>query len=301
MKKAYLFVVIAALLFGSMEVACKIGGGNLDSMQLTLLRFIIGGIVLLPFALVEMRKNHVRIGLKDFAELSLTGIIGIPVSMVMFQMGVEMTNASTASVLFCINPIFTMVFAHFILGESMTRSKIAIMGMALVGIIFMFRPWDIQGGNSVGGMILMVVSSFFFSMYTVAGKAVTKRIGLFAQACFSFLIGSAVLFIVMLIFGRPILQNAADSIPVILYTGIVITGFGYIIYFKAIQLSDATTGSYTFFLKPAIAPVMAVVVLGENILWNTIVGILCVLGASLLNILNNKREAKALNDRPKNP
>lgn len=296
MKKAYIFVLITALLFGSMEVSCKIGGGNLDSMQLTLIRFVIGGIVLLPFAVVEMRKNKVKIGPKDMAELVLTGTLGIPISMVLFQMGVEMTNASTASVLFCVNPVFTMIFAHFILGESMNRRKVLIMALALVGIVFMFRPWDIQGGNSVTGMVLMVVAALFFSMYTVAGKAVIKKIGLFAQASFSFFIGSAELLIVMLIMGRPIIAGVSESVPVILYTGLIVTGLGYFCYFKSIQMADATTGSYAFFLKPAIAPVLAVLILGENILWNTFVGIGCVLGASLLNIVNNRIEAKAIDE-----
>ncbi|MDY2919839.1 MAG: DMT family transporter [Lentihominibacter sp.] len=296
MKKAYIFVLITALLFGSMEVSCKIGGGNLDSMQLTLIRFVIGGIVLLPFAVAEIKKNKIKIGGKDLAELVLTGTLGIPISMVLFQMGVEITNASTASVLFCVNPVFTMVFAHFILGEKMNSRKILIMALAVIGIVFMFRPWDIQGGNSVKGMVLMMVAAFFFSMYTVSGKAVIKRIGLFAQASFSFFIGSAELLIIMLIMGRPVLHGVFESVPIILYTGLVVTGLGYFCYFKAIQLADATTGSYAFFLKPAIAPVFAVLILGENILWNTFAGIACVLGASLLNIVNNRIEAKAIDE-----
>lgn len=296
MKKAYIFVLITALLFGSMEVSCKIGGGNLDSMQLTLIRFVIGGIVLLPFAVAEIKKNKIKIGGKDLAELVLTGTLGIPISMVLFQMGVEITNASTASVLFCVNPVFTMVFAHFILGEKMNSRKILIMALAVIGIVFMFRPWDIQGGNNVKGMVLMVVAAFFFSMYTVSGKAVIKRIGLFAQASFSFFIGSAELLIIMLIMGRPVLHGVFESVPIILYTGLVVTGLGYFCYFKAIQLADATTGSYAFFLKPAIAPVFAVLILGENILWNTFAGIACVLGASLLNIVNNRIEAKAIDE-----
>ena len=46
MKKAYIYVLITALLFGTMEVSCKIGGSDLDPFQLTFLRFLIGGLVL---------------------------------------------------------------------------------------------------------------------------------------------------------------------------------------------------------------------------------------------------------------
>ena len=59
MKRVYFFVVLTAFLFGTMEVALKLAGSEMDSFQLTFLRFMIGGLLLLPFAIVEMKKNQV--------------------------------------------------------------------------------------------------------------------------------------------------------------------------------------------------------------------------------------------------
>ena len=52
MKKAYGFVVLTAFLFGTMEVACKVAGNQLDPFQLTFIRFAIGGLILLQFETV---------------------------------------------------------------------------------------------------------------------------------------------------------------------------------------------------------------------------------------------------------
>ena len=95
----------------------------------------------------------------------------------------------------------------------------------------------------------------------------------------------------MLIMGRPVVTGIMDNVPIILYTGVMVTGLGYYCYFKAIELADAATGSFAFFLKPAIAPIIAVIVLHETILWNTVVGIILVLIASLMNILYRRRVA----------
>ena len=121
MKKVYGCVFLTGFLFATMEVSLKVAGTGMDSFQLTFLRFFIGGLIILPFAIAEMKKNKVRIGLKDIGFLTIVGITGIPLSMLFFQLGVMECNASTASVLICINPLFTMVFAHFILGEKMNR------------------------------------------------------------------------------------------------------------------------------------------------------------------------------------
>ena len=267
MKKAYFCVVITALLFGTMEVACKIGRSSLDPFQLTFLRFLIGGCVLLPFAITHLKRNKIRINGKDLLSLAGVGFLGVTVSMSMFQFSIMMCNASTVSVLICVNPFFTMVFAHFFTSEKLDAGKLGILAVALTGIFFMFRPWDIQEGNTALGMGLMIGAAFVFGLYTVAGKQAQRKIGLMAQTSISFLFGSGFLLVIMLILGRPVISGIPGNVPVILYAGIMVTGVGYFFYFKAIELADASTGAFAFFLKPAIAPIIAVIVLKETILY----------------------------------
>lgn len=289
MKKVYGYVLITAFLFGSMEVSCKIGGGEFDEFQLTFLRFAIGGLVLLPFALRELRQRQYRLSPRDLLDLAGVGTLGIPISMVLFQLSIMAANASTVAVLICTSPFFTMVFAHIFTAEKLDREKLVVLAIALTGVVFMLRPWDIQAGNTLYGMGLMLLSAFFFGAYTVAGKVCAERMGLIAQTSFSFLIGSLILLVIILILGKPVVAGVAEHLPIVLYVGILVTGVGYYCYFKAIELSDAATGSFAFFLKPAIAPVLARIVLKETILWNTILGIALILTASLLNIMRQKR------------
>lgn len=284
MKKAYVFVILTAVLFGTMETACKIAGNNLDSFQLTFLRFAIGGIILLPLAIRELRMNNVKLGAKDFLILTGVGTLGIAVSMVFFQLGVGASNASTASVLISINPLFTMIFAHFFTEEKMNMHKTYVLAIAFIGLIFMIRPWDVQEGNTVWGIICMLIAAITFGAYTVAGKVSVRKMGLMAQTSFSFILGSAVLLVIILITGKPVVAGVADNFLLVMYTGIFVTGIGYWSYFKAIKLADAATGSVAFLLKPAIAPVIAVIFLRETILWNTVVGILLILVASYMNV-----------------
>ena len=289
MKRAYIYVIITALLFGTMEVSCKIGGADLDPFQLTFLRFLIGGLVLLPFAVGQMRRRQVRLEVRDILNLALVGFVGVTISMSLFQLSIMMCNASTVSVLICVNPFFTMIFAHFMTDEKLNRRKVIILAVALLGIVFMLRHWDIQEGNTWGGMLLMLVSAMFFGLYTVMGKVSQQKLGPMAQTSISFLLGAGLLLILMLIMGRPVIAGTADNIPIIIYTGVMVTGLGYYCFFRSIELSDASTGSFAFFLKPAIAPVIAVIVLHETILWNTVVGIALLLTASLLKIVSDRQ------------
>ena len=186
MKKAYGFVVLTAFLFGTMEVACKVAGNQLDPFQLTFIRFAIGGLILLPFATVELRKAKIRLTARDLLRLAGVGILGISLSMVFFQLGVSNSNASTASVLISINPLFTMVFAHFFTSEKLNRHKFVVLGFGLMGLIFMIRPWDVQEGNTVIGIVYMLLAAIFFGAYTIAGKVSAQKLGIMAQTSISF-------------------------------------------------------------------------------------------------------------------
>ena len=290
MKKAYGFVVLTALLFSTMEVACKVAGNDLDPFQLTFLRFLIGGLILLPFGIAEMKKKEIKLDSKDILKLLGVGTIGIPISMVLFQVGIMNCNASSASVMFSINPLFTMVCAHLLTSEKITKQRLAALTIGIIGLVFIIRPWDVQEGNTVFGAVCLLLAAITFGFYTVTGKMVSQKIGSVAQAGISFLLGAAVLLIVIIIMGRPVLEGVTDNIPIILYTGIFVTGLGYYSYFTSIKLSDATTGSFAFFLKPALAPIIAVIILRETILWNTIAGIVIILIASYMNIRFQQRK-----------
>lgn len=294
MKKIGLYIFLTAFLFGTMEVALKLAGNGLDSFQLTFLRFFIGGILLMPFAVNEIKKNQTRLELKDFGYLLILGIICIPVSMLFFQLGVMHSNASTASVIMCINPLFTMIFAHFMSDEKFNKKKLVVLLWGILGLLFMVRPWDIQKGNTTIGIFFMLIAAATFGLYTVVGKNSIKKMGIMAQTSISFILGSLVLLIIMIFMDKPILQGVKDNVILVMYISVFVTGLGYYFYFASIKLSDATTGSIAFFIKPAIAPVIAVIILGDKLLWNTYLGIALILIASYLNIYNKRTEGKKI-------
>lgn len=283
-KKVIVYVFLTALLFSTMEVVLKVAGSQMDSLQLTFLRFMIGGLFLAPFAWQEKKREGRNLTTGDYFWMLLLGILCIPLSMLAFQLGIMHSNASTAAVLFSVNPLFTIFFASMILKEKITANKAIALTLGIAGIVFMIRPWDIQEGNSVLGVVLMISASLIFGLYTVTGKLRLQRIGLITQTSISFILGSLVLLIVMLFMKRPVFAGVADNLLMVLYIGVFVTGFGYYFYFMAIRHSDASTASMAFFIKPAIAPIFAVIFLKDILLWNTFVGIGLIVVGSFITL-----------------
>lgn len=285
MKKIVFTIILSATLFSTMEVALKIAGSNFDAFQLTFLRFLIGGLFLLPFALKRIRRKNIQIQGKDYLYLLLLGTVCIPISMIFFQLGVENANAATAAVIFCINPMFTMLFAHFITEEKLNRNKIWALLVGLAGILFMITPWNMAEGNTLIGTIYSTLAALLFGLYSALGRRTIHRLGGLPQTSISFLLGSLVMVPILLLLDKPLFAGiTAENAGMVLYVGIMITGLGYLSYFMTMERADAATASIVFFIKPGLAPVIAVLVLREVLAFNSFLGILLVFVGSYINL-----------------
>ena len=61
MKKGYFYIAVAVVMFTSFEVVLKFIAGQINQVQLTLCRFAIGFVFLLPVALHSLKKRGERL------------------------------------------------------------------------------------------------------------------------------------------------------------------------------------------------------------------------------------------------
>lgn len=81
------------------------------------------------------------------------------------------------------------------------------------------------------------------------------------------------------------------NLPIVLFIYIGVTGIGFTCYFLAMEVTSAQTTSLVFFFKPALAPLLAFLVLHEAIPGNMLAGIACILCGSLVSILPGSARA----------
>lgn len=295
-SKSILFIVITAICFGTMEIALKLGGSDFTALQMTFLRFFIGGLFLLPFAIHDIRKKCIKITKGDIFYLTALGLIGVCISMTSFQLGVMNSNANTASVIISTNPVFTMIFAYFIIHEAFTKKKALVLIVSLVGLILVANPTNMAAGNTAKGLIYTGVAAVTFALYTTLGKLRVEKLGGMVQNSFSFLIASVVELAILLVRGEPVVSGiSVATLPVVLYAGVVVTGIGYFAYLKAIELSGPSNASIAFFIKPVIAVVLAAIILKEAVTWNIVLGVILILVGSVINLSGGKRKAVSRN------
>jgi len=304
MKKGYFYIILAAVIFSTMEISSKMIASAVNPIQLSFIRFLIGGLILLPLAIKELKAKKIRLTWGDLKFFTAAGILCVVVSMTFFQLAVLYTKASTVAIVFSVNPIFIIPLAAFYLNERITKRTVISLALSIAGIIVIMNPLNV--GLDLKGIVLAILAAVTFAVYSVYSKTRAGYYGSMALNSFTFLVGDLVLFILIMLSkigsvadffaargmgtfsAIPVVHGInSGNILVVLYLGIVVTGLGYVFFFKAMHETSATTASIVFLIKPALAPLFALLIIAEKIPFNTIIGMGFILLGSAYNFMGS--------------
>lgn len=290
-KFSFVYVLLTAVLFTTLEPVSKLISLQVHPMSLTFLRFFIGSVILLPFAIVKIRREHIALTWRDYLIMAGLGVLCVSISMVLLQYAV-LKAASPAPVGIIISScsVFTMLLAAPILKERITLRKCIAVVLCLAGIALCA---DFSGGGAgVESVILAVLAALTFALYTVLGKKYATRAGSVVQTSFSFFFGSIVLLVVLLIMRVPTFSAISlGNLWHIAYLGILVTGVGYWSYFKAMEGTSAMAAATVFFIKPALTPLAAFLINSVVPSWTVFAALILVLaGSYLASSASNKQK-----------
>ncbi len=265
-------------IFSTLELVGKKIGGEISPYTLTAWRFLIGGLMLLPFAVKQHRKERKDISYGSILTIGVLGILNVCASMLLLQLSIFYGKASLSAILVSINPLFVSIFAMFVIREKLNFSQVTGLVIGLVGILIIIFAESEYGADKYKnlplGIIFAIVAAMTFALYTVLTKKTVINYGNIVTNSLSFIFGAMVLFVIIAITGKELLFVPSFKVVAgILYLGIVLTGIAYLLYFEGMKGLAAGRASMYFFLKPVIASLLAWFFLSESLTALQIVGI----------------------------
>lgn len=168
MNRGYIFILLATVFFSSMEVALKTVAHDFNPMQLTCTRFLVGGLLLIPFALRGLRQHGARVTAAAWKGFAGLGFVGLVVSMMLYQMSILYAPASVVSVLFSCNPVLVLAFAYLILRSDIRPQHIMALVVEVAAAVIIIDP--LHTTLDPAGIILVLLSAATFALYAVLGK-----------------------------------------------------------------------------------------------------------------------------------
>jgi len=291
--RSHLYCLLTICIWSSLELSGKLLGTEISPFAITAWRFIIGGAVIAPFAARQMVHNKHSLDKSSLLSFGALGFLNVVVSMLLLQLAIYFGKASLTAMIVSMNPLFVSVFAIFILRERLSGIQILslVVGIAGLGLIICAER-DLGSGlylNLPLGILFAILASITFALYTVLTKRLVARHGNLITNSMSFLIGGILLALINLVIGKSMLfEPNLRSILLIMYLGLVVTGLAYVLYFEGMKQLTASRASIYFFLKPAIASILAYLVLQEKLGALQIAGMMLIMLALSRNILLKK-------------
>lgn len=287
MNKGYIYLTISILIFGPFEVISKLVHG-IDAIQLNFLRFLIGGLALLPFAIHDIRQRKVEIKLKDLLYMMGLGILYIPISMVFLQVAIQNTSASLATFVFSSNPVFIAIFAAWLLNEKPNLFIIFAISLEIIGLLFFSNPFNDKFDIY---FIHLCFAAITFAFYNVLMRKTTGKFGNLVAFTIVVICGTIGLGLFCLFMGIPWFAGiSTGNILPLLYLGVLGSGITFVSYYKGMELTSTNVGSIVFFFKPILGTIYAMIILNERLTTGFIIGASLIIMGSVLMIYGKERK-----------
>ncbi len=265
MEKGNLYIMLAAVLYSAQPILVKLAYGEVPGFLMFSLRFFGMLFIFLPLAFHFKRQvwSEIRQWKKFvFPALFVLGAVCF------FTVGIYYTrNATLTALLIKTNSVFIplMTAALFVEERRVLFSKRFLAGVALAGVGVL---GVITGGGPLSitfsiGVVLVLVSQFSWSLYSVSIKRLIRRKNRLVVLCFIFPL--AFLFSVPFA-AYDIAVNALSINPLFLPIPIasgIIVGAANLFQFKAIESKGLIVTNAFSLTTPLMTGLMGFAVFGE--------------------------------------
>ena len=260
-----LYLAMAASIWGSIYVISKVLLTVFDPLELVWLRYLIALAALGALGLAT-RQNW-RIAPRDLPLVFAVGLIGYSLSIWAQFLGTQYSSAQLGSVITSATPAFMVLFARWLLNETITLQKGLAVALATAGVLCIVGIDDLDAGTQLGVWVL-VLAALTWALMSVLVKRIPAR--------YPQLVVTAYAMLVALLTMTPLVANRLPGLPAlvcstpqlfagVLYLGIVSTAGAFYLWNRGLQLTEASRGGLYFFFQPLVGTLLGWLLLGETV------------------------------------
>jgi drug/metabolite transporter (DMT)-like permease len=267
-----LAIGLFCLLWSFAFVAGKIGVTDCPPLILLTARFSLAGLLILGFS--AFRGDVWQLGWREAAMFAVLGVANNALYLGLGYTGLKYVSAGLGGLIVSANPIFTAALAALLLGETLTWRKIAGLLLGIAGVAFIVWHRISLGTDSLHGVLFTLASLASIVTGTILFKLFAPKGSLW--------IGNGVQNLAAGIVLAPIAFAFADVHEIVpsarlagAFAFLVLGGsiLAYVLWFHMLKVCGATAASAYHFLMPPLGMLFAWIVLGEQVSFRDLLGI----------------------------
>lgn len=292
----YLLAALAAAAYGTNPAfAIPLYAQGMNPNTVLLFRYVIG----VPILCMIMAARGVDFRLQK-SQVGPTAILGILMafsSLSLFE-SYKYMNSGIASTLLFVYPIMVAVMMIFFFKEKFRLSVVLCLLVMSGGLILLMHP---QGGETVSayGCLLVMVSALTYALYIIFVNVSAHIRTIPTTKLLLYVLGwGSMVYVVMVPLGSPLtLPSKSTGWLNLLALAIIPTVISLACTTRAIQLIGSTPTAILGALEPVSAVILSVVVLGQSITQQDILGGFLIIVATTIVIAGNSVDSLILHVR----
>lgn len=270
----------------------------LPPVAFTSLRYGLAAIALL--ALLRWTEGAIRLPRPETLKIMLLGALGFGVYQILWTVGLQTIPAGDSSLLIAATPVVTAVVAVLIGADTLSPIKATGVVLSFIGVILVIAAGvGIELTGAPVGHVLTLAAAACWATYTAIGARVLRRHSPLVLTTWATIGGSLVLLpigMAQLLAPGALGPAQADALPQIVlsvaYSGLLAAAFANVIVFNGVRLLGPTRITAMQSLVPALAVVLAFLILAEPIRAGQVVGGAIIVAGVALTRFGSRRPGR---------
>jgi drug/metabolite transporter (DMT)-like permease len=286
-------LLAVVLMWASTFTLFKVAWRHIDPVAFTALRF--AAMVLFSLAVLGLAGRRTRLRRQDLGLVAASGLTGYFAYQMSFVLGLDRTSALASAILVATHPIFSVVFMWLAGMERPSRVEVAGVAIGFAGVAVFLRAWDAFAGASVGDLLSLAAAAAF-GAYGVINRPLVRRYPSRELMAYSLLAGGSL----VALSGIPAMVHqdwgavSWQAWVILVYAIVGPVYLAYALWNWAIGRQGIPRTVVFGFLVPVVAGALAVLVLGEAVRPEQVLGALLVVGGLVVTRWRVKRASAAV-------
>lgn len=280
--RVFFLLIIVVVMWGANAVSIKYLTTFFPPLALAPIRLLLASSLLLVIAF--RRYGYQKLSLAEWLPIIGIATFCIFLHQIALSLGLAATSGTHAVLILGLNPLFTTIFAGYLLKETFTWTKALAILLGFCALLLVVSS-KLQSGATLLGDGITLIATITFVIGTLFVKKATSSVPPLIVTAYSHTVAAIALLILGLLINPVwIYTDNLDfrQIAVLLYSSLLATALGAFWWNTSVQQVGASTASLFQNGSPIVGVLTSALFLDEQIDWHHFIALaLVLLGVSL--------------------
>lgn len=273
-KMAYFYVVIAAILWGTLGIFSKnLNKFGFNPLQIVFIRAFGASITLLVFTIIKDAKL-IKVKPHDYMYFIGTGIFSFTFFNLCYFIAIKETSLSVAAILLYTAPTIVTILSAVLFKEKMTNKKLISLLLTFVGCIFVTAFADgTENKLTFVGILAGLGAGLGYALYSIFGRYALIKYSPITVTLYTFIFSSIGLIAFVDIKTMIHLFSNVTAIYNAVVLGLFATVLPFLLYTKGLYNLETSQASIVATIEPIIATIIGFTLYSEAMTFYKVLGI----------------------------